>query len=52
MYCINTMSCPNKVNSNTIGLTVHTSCYCLLYLLMNNFYGSFTFADKTAQLLL
>ena len=24
---INTMLCPIKVNSNTIELTVHTSCY-------------------------
>ena len=28
-----TMSCPIKVNSNTIELTVHTSCYCVLDLL-------------------
>ena len=27
---INTMSCPMKVNSNTIELTVHTPCYCIL----------------------
>ena len=27
---INTMSCTTKVNSNTIELAVHTSCYCLL----------------------
>ena len=26
---INTMSCPIKVNSNTIELIVHTSCYCV-----------------------
>ena len=24
------MSCPMKVNNNTIELTVHTSCYCIL----------------------
>ena len=30
---INTMSCPIKSNSNTIELTVHTSCYCVLDLL-------------------
>ena len=24
------MSCPIKVNSNTIELTVRTSCYCIL----------------------
>ena len=30
---INTMSCPFKVNSNTIELSVHTSCYCVLDLL-------------------
>ena len=24
------MSCPIKVNSITIELTVHTSCYCVL----------------------
>ena len=27
------MSCSIKVNSNTIELTVHTSCYCALDLL-------------------
>ena len=27
------MSCPIKINSNTIELTVHTSCYCALDLL-------------------
>ena len=27
------MSCPIKVNSNTIELTVHTSCYCILNLI-------------------
>ena len=27
------MSCSIKVNSNTIGLTMHTSCYCVLDLL-------------------
>ena len=27
------MSCPIKVNSNTIELTVHSSCYCVLDLL-------------------
>ena len=27
------MLCPIKVNSNTIELTVHTSCYCFLDLL-------------------
>ena len=27
---INTMLCPIKVNSNTIELTVHNSCYCVL----------------------
>ena len=27
------MSCPIKVNSNTIKLTAHTSCYCVLDLL-------------------
>ena len=26
---INTMLCPIIFNSNTIELTVHTSCYCL-----------------------
>ena len=29
----NTMLCPIKVNSNTIELAVHTSCYCVLDLL-------------------
>ena len=24
------MLCPVKVNSNTIELTLHTSCYCVL----------------------
>ena len=33
---INTMSCPIKVNGNTIELTVHTSCYCVLDLLCVN----------------
>ena len=35
---INTMSCPIKVNSDTIELTVHTSCCCvedLLYVKSN-----------------
>ena len=27
------MLCPIKVNSNTIELTMHTSCYCVLELL-------------------
>ena len=27
------MLCPIEVNSNTIELTVHTSCYCILDLL-------------------
>ena len=26
---IKTMLCPIKVNSNTIELTMHTSCYCI-----------------------
>ena len=30
---INTMSCPIKVNRNTIKLTMHTSCYWVLDLL-------------------
>ena len=30
------MSCPIKVNSYTIELTVHTSCYCVLDLLCIN----------------
>ena len=30
---INTMSCPNKVDSNTIELTVHTYFYCVVDLL-------------------
>ena len=30
---INTMSCPIENNSNTIELTVHTSCYWVLDLL-------------------
>ena len=30
---IKTMLCPIKVNSNTIELTLHTSCYCVLDLL-------------------
>ena len=29
------MLCPIKVNSNTIELTVHTSCYCVLDLLQH-----------------
>ena len=35
-YSINTMSCPIKVNINTIELTVHTSCNCVLDLLCVN----------------
>ena len=31
------MSCPIKVNSNTIELTVHTSCYCVSDLLCVTF---------------
>ena len=27
------MSCATKINVNTIELTVHTSCYCVLDLL-------------------
>ena len=27
---INSMWCPIKVSTNTIELTVHTSCYCIL----------------------
>ena len=30
---INTTLCPIKVNSNTIEITGHTSCYCILDLL-------------------
>ena len=30
---INTMLCPIRFNSNTIELTVHTACYCVLDLL-------------------
>ena len=30
---LNAMLCPIKVNSNTIELTVHTSCDCVLDLL-------------------
>ena len=32
---INTMSCLIKVNSNTIELTDHPSCYCILDLLFS-----------------
>ena len=32
------MPCPIKVNSDTLELTVHTSCYCVLDLLwVSNF---------------
>ena len=41
----NTMQCPVKVNSNTIELTVHTSCYCVLDLLSVN--GDLIFRLKT-----
>ena len=34
---INTMSCPIKVNDNTIKLTARTSCYCVLDLLCVNY---------------
>ena len=30
MYHLNTMLCPIKVNRNTIELTLHTSCFCIL----------------------
>ena len=30
MYRLNNMSCPIKVKSNTIELTVHTLCYWVL----------------------
>ena len=33
MFYINTVLCPIKVNSNTIEVTMHTSCYCVLDLL-------------------
>ena len=33
LYLINTMLCPITRKSNTIELIVHTSCYCVLYLL-------------------
>ena len=33
---ISTMSCPIKVNSDTIELTANTSCYCILDLLCVN----------------
>ena len=39
MYPINTMSFPMKVNSNTIELTVYTSCYCTLDLLCVSIIG-------------
>ena len=32
-YCINTVLCLIKVNSKTIELTAHTSCYCAFDLL-------------------
>ena len=35
---INTMLCPIKVKSNTIELTVHTSCYCVWDLLCVTYY--------------
>ena len=50
------MSCPIKVNSNTIELTVHTSCYCVLDLLcvrhLNTFYVAFyliNFSDLSSS---
>ena len=33
MFYINTVLCPIKVNSNTIEVTMHTSCYCVSDLL-------------------
>ena len=33
---LNAMLCPIKVNSSTIELTMHTSCYCVLDLLCVN----------------
>ena len=35
-YCINTVLCLIKVNSKTIELTVHSSCYYVLDLLCVN----------------
>ena len=35
---VNTMLCPINVNSNTIELTVHTSCDCILDLLCVKIY--------------
>ena len=34
------MSCPIKVNRNTIELTVHPSCYCVLDLLCVTYLNS------------
>ena len=36
------MSCPFKVNSSTIELTVHTSSYCILDLLCVKILGNST----------
>ena len=46
------MSCPIKVNSNTIELTVHTSCYCFLDLLCvkrNCFVTLISFHDDSSD---
>ena len=39
---INSMSCLIKVNSNTIELTDHPSCYCILDLLCVKLHLSLT----------
>ena len=46
------MSCPIKVKGNTIELTMHTSCYCVLDLLCTClfFTGAFALMNLTVDL--
>ena len=46
------MSCPMKVNNNTIEITAHTSCYCILDLLCISMkkLGETGDAEQTAKL--
>ena len=44
------MSCPIKVNGNTIVLTVHISCYCVLDLLCVTFLFTTDFYDCATKL--
>ena len=47
------MSCPIKVNSNTVELTVHISCYCVLdilcVILNDSFHHSHSHSPSSKQ---